>query len=159
MDRGLYGQAIFFLTPEKGWLLVGGQPSAGNQPKELFSTTDGGMTWTHLSGSLSRPLSGGEGELGTAGYIGTLIFTSDQEGWLALAHVALMHTTDGGKHWTASLSAAEDRGDPSTAVHFVDARRGWTMTDYYLPTKRQTLWTTSDGGAIWQELSLPTAEP
>lgn len=140
---------IFFRTPQQGWLLVGGQPGAGSEAKELFGTVDGGMTWTHLLG--------GPADM-SPGYVGPLLFTSDQEGWLALAHVALLHTTDGGKHWTASLSAADDRGDPSTAVQFTDGQHGWTMTRYYLADRRQALWSTQDGGATWQQVPLPTPE-
>jgi photosystem II stability/assembly factor-like uncharacterized protein len=142
--------AISFRTAEEGWLLIGGQPGAGSQAKELFGTTDGGRTWTHLSG--------GPAEM-SPGYAGSPVFTSAEDGWMALAHVALIHSTDGGKTWTPALSASDDRGDPQSAVQFTDTQHGWTVLNYYQDFQaRQALWSTSDGGATWQQVPLPTPE-
>jgi photosystem II stability/assembly factor-like uncharacterized protein len=141
---------IFFRTAQQGWLLIGGQPGAGSQAKELFGTDDGGMSWTHLSG--------GPTDMGF-GYLGPVAFTSAKDGWLATAHAGLSHTTDGGIHWS-HVDFDHGQTDPNPVVQFADSQHGWTTSDDYssLTGPRKVLWATSDGGATWQKLPLPTPE-
>jgi len=152
MDRGLYGQAIFFRTPEEGWLLTGGLPGAGNQLKSLYRTNDGGTTWTMVAKSQLGTRQAGIGDLETAGYVGPVLFTSAQEGWILLSRRGLAHSSDGGKTWSMSMA-----GETFAAFHFLDAQHGWLAIQGSL-SQPGLLWTTKDGGATWQQVPLPTPD-
>jgi photosystem II stability/assembly factor-like uncharacterized protein len=141
---------MFFLDAGQGWLLLGGQPGAGSQSKELFGTSDGGNTWTHLSGSLevsasSTPELQLDG-LHRPGYLGALSFTSTNDGWIALQRLGLLHSTDDGRTWRMTDVGAESRLSP---LRFIDIEHGWVMDNL-------NLWITSDGGDTWTQLPLPT---
>lgn len=55
-------------------------------------------------------------------------FVSDDEGWVSGEHGTILHTTDGGKTWTAQLG-----GDPQGTelgiidLRFLDAQHGWAV--------------------------------
>src|SRR5207245_7308076 len=103
-----FERRIFFLSATEGWLVVAGQGGAGSQYKEVFSTTDGGKSWTHLTGSLAplgsnSPNTHGHG-IPTTGYLGQLLFTSDTDGWMVLGRGGILHTSDGGTNWSFSLA-------------------------------------------------------
>jgi Response regulator containing a CheY-like receiver domain and an HTH DNA-binding domain len=139
-SQGLsFEQRIFFLSPAEGWLLVGSEPGAGSQPKELFSTNDGGQTWVHLTGSLGFGTGGvptsspGQG-ISIGGYVGPVVFTSDLEGWIASPRAGLLHTSDGGSNWSLGLM-----DDNLQTAHFIDAEHGWAL-DFI------NFWSTSNGG-------------
>jgi len=57
-----------------------------------------------------------------------VFFVSDDEGWVSGEHGTILHTTDGGKTWTAQLG-----GDPQGTelgiidLRFLDARHGWAV--------------------------------
>ncbi len=134
---GAYGAQVVFRSAEQGWLVLGGQPGAGNQQKELFSTNDGGLTWT----SLSRGVGGG--------YLSSIFFSTDQEGWITLARYGLVHSIDGGKTWSlAVLQGDVGFGD----VQFVDLGHGWA-------TDTNMMVGTDDGGATWRLVPVPTVTP
>jgi photosystem II stability/assembly factor-like uncharacterized protein len=64
------------------------------------------------------------------------------EGWAVGQDGAILHTTDGGAHWTRQTSNTEE---PLNAVHFHDPLHGWA-------TGNVALYTT-DGGTTWLESS------
>ncbi len=147
-SQGLsFEQHIFFLSPTEGWLLVGSEPGAGSQPKELFSTNDGGQTWTPLSGSLTadQGIASPGFDLPVYGYTGQMVFTSDIEGWIASPRAGLFHTSDGGANWSLSLM-----DDNLSGVQFIDRDHGWTLDLI-------NFWNTADGGVTWQRTSPPDA--
>lgn len=145
-----FEQRIFFRSANNGWLVVAGQPAAGSQLKEVFSTTDGGQTWTHLAGALAPPLGNLQEVPGVGvpiiGYLGPVVFTSDLDGWMASPRYGLLHTSDGGANW--SLSLMDD--NLSGAVQFTDADHGWALDQV-------NFWSTFDDGATWQRTSPPDA--
>lgn len=154
-------EETFFLTTQQGWLLVGGQPGAGSQAKELFKTTDGGMTWVHASGSLEHPGEYVPGDLSSFGYVGSVLFTSSAEGWITLGRVGILRSTDGGATWAAVPNLAGD--PPPIDLQFTDAEHGFAL-DYYgyraaIGAQGASLVTSSDGGETWQKLPLPAPEP
>jgi photosystem II stability/assembly factor-like uncharacterized protein len=147
---GAFDSEIVFRSAQHGWLVIGGLPyNSMFQDKWLYGTTDGGATWAPLFGRPDDIL----------GNLGPLVFTSDQNGWIATAHGGLSHTTDGGIHWS---HVGFDRGqtDPNPVVQFADSQHGWTTSDDYssFTGPRKVLWSTSDGGATWQKLPLPAPE-
>jgi len=146
-----FKQTIFFRSPIQGWLLAGGEPGAGNQMKEFFGTTDGGVTWTRLAwtGDMSEAGGQGSGGLPLGGYVGTLDFSTAQDGWVASPRGSLLHSSDSGKHWAAAPIDAHS----FFTVQFRDAQHGWAVSN----EAGQTLWQTSDGGSAWHTVPLPGA--
>jgi photosystem II stability/assembly factor-like uncharacterized protein len=141
--------AIFFLPSGQGWLLVGDGAGAGSQPKELFGTTDGGLTWHSLSGNLDiddfatpRP----PGQLGWVGYVGELYFTSPEDGWMTRGRGGLSRTADGGITWEVLLY-----DDSGPRIQFADADHGWVIF-HNVPQQTRD-------GETWEPISVPDASP
>jgi photosystem II stability/assembly factor-like uncharacterized protein len=84
----------FALLPDNSAWVVAGQTTIDNgmPPRRLFTTSDGGRSWTEL------PF----GELPSNYnylWLDSLRFTDDLHGWLR-GGSALFFTQDGGKNWT-----------------------------------------------------------
>lgn len=132
-----------FLDPEHGWLLVGSAPDepAGVSPtwmtSDLYSTTDGGAHWTHVStnpGSITGCSSGR-----------AFSFSSLETAWI-LADCGLLVSRDGGLSWTPlSLPLT-----PTRPPLFFGARVG-------LLEAVEGVLVTADGGLTWTARSSPTA--
>ena len=139
-----------FVDPRHGWLLAGGQPSAGNQEKSLFSTSDGGATWNQLSDGASSTVSSiSVNRKGmTGGYVAAkgLQFLSPSVGWLSLGRFGLLRTDDGGASWTPV--AIPNQADGFIAYHFASSQVAWALTP-------RSLSVTTDGDASWREVGLP----
>jgi photosystem II stability/assembly factor-like uncharacterized protein len=118
------------------WIICGSQPGAGEQEKQLITSTDGGLHWNYPP---SPPL---------GGYVGNLALsatTGGVTGWLAMVRGPLYVTTDGGRTWTpANLRGAEvgPAGSGEIEVVFTDPRHGWAATS-------TEIFRTSDGGRQW----------
>ncbi len=148
--RGAGEMLIFFRNSLEGWALLGGDTSAGSQLKEVFGTRDGGLSWTHLAGSLFLPTAStpSGGTLSTIGYVGPVDFTTSREGWIGSGRLGLLHTTDGGANWTL----AYPQGDSGfSEVHFADPQHGWANNESMIVA-------TDDGGSSWHFVPVPTVE-
>lgn len=108
-------------------------------------TADGGKTW-HTFNLHDEP----------AGFFSTF-FLNDQVAWVGVGSgtgpestTPVMHTTDGGQHWT--LLQAPSLTDNLT---FVDPQHGWAWSLQPLPSapKSMLLYQTSDGGQTWRQVS------
>jgi photosystem II stability/assembly factor-like uncharacterized protein len=111
----------------------------------LYSTADGGQTWTLVSGSLTPGTgiaSPGVG-LPIGGYTGPMVFSSDAAGWITSPRDGLVHSTDGGANWSIAL-----QDDNLQDMHFADADHGWAVSGIMF-------WSTDDGGVNWTSHSLP----
>jgi len=115
---------IYFANPEDGWVLGVAQDMSPNNPTTLFmilwASTDGGRTWAELPPA-DLP---GQGQVlgrgaGSCGPVSSprLAFASAQTGWLTEgdcgsgpAQPQVWRTTDGGRHWSASLLPAPASG-------------------------------------------------
>lgn len=120
------------------WLVCGGQASAGNQLKQLYRSSDGGLTWSLAAGSTGfgsppAPVPG-EGVLSSAGYVApyavghkNLAVVSPAAAWLAPDRSGVLRTVDGGRTWTpvAGLARAGFTGGAPGAVTFISATQGW----------------------------------
>ena len=138
---------IFFRNPAEGWLLAPGEPSAGSQPKELFHTDDGGKTWTKLAWTHTwNPTSTAQG-FPDYGYVlddGAMVFTTAQDGWIAMPRGGLLHSGDGGRTWQRVPIADDDVTD----LHFANPNVGWAGGP-------AGVWATSNGGKTWEPIPLP----
>lgn len=127
-----FGRSPFsFVSRTVGFMVCGGEPSAGAQPKQLYRTGDGGRTW-RAAGDLMR-----------SGYISDLYFLDENRGYFSKYRGVLMTTTDGGKNWAAvpGLTYHESEG----AVQFVSPDRGFLA----IQAGHTWLFGTRDGGKSW----------
>lgn len=78
-------------------------------------------------------------------------FVDDKLGW-AVGHAGVvLHSLDGGEHW--SLQRSDLKTDrPLFAVHFFDAQNGVAVGLWSLVLRTQ------DAGATWQDVTLPIPE-
>ena len=137
----------------------------------LFRTSDGGQTWTALSGDLTRndkskqrwsggPITGDNTGVEHYGTIFTIAESSAEKGviWTGSDDGLVQVTRDGGKTWTnvtAAIPKLPEWGsvkgidvsptEPGTVYVVVDAHR---MDD-----ARPYLWKTSDYGKTWKSLA------
>ncbi len=131
------------------WLLCGGQPSAGNQAKEVFRSSDGGSTWG-LAARVPGPDSAAApvGSLPALGYVApvalghkTLAVASPSLAWLQPDRGGVLVTHDGGVTWepVADLAAAGFGTGAPGNLTFISAARGWVCE------LGVGLWRTTDG--------------
>jgi hypothetical protein len=113
------------------WVVCASEPGAGQQPKDLVVSTDGGSSW------VSR------GQLESTGY-GTEVYPfSSTAAWRTGGRADLYRTTDG-VHWTDLVNL--DSNGPEAFSAF-DAQTAVYLYGAPYPTPR--LFVTNDGGAHW----------
>ncbi|HVC33044.1 MAG TPA: hypothetical protein VNL16_05995 [Chloroflexota bacterium] len=144
-----FAQTLFFRTPSDGWLLAAGQPAAGSQQKQVYQTTDGGVSWTKRAASAAWGQAGSKDQgIPTGGYVGPMLFTTDQDGWIASPRGSLLHSTDAGQTWQPATISSNSFSD----VSFASPSVGWALSG-----EGPGLWATGDGGKSWRELREPLA--
>ncbi len=149
---GTSGQAISFLNQGQGALLCGGPPSAGEQPKTFYTTSDGGRDWTLVSAAQGgiASLSG----LPLSGYVHSMFFLSRDTGFIGLDRGGIYMTRDGGASWQAVFGLPlPTASGQAFSVGFSDSEHGWLVAGDGPP-----LYTTADGGLTWQ-LVYPPLSP
>jgi photosystem II stability/assembly factor-like uncharacterized protein len=136
---GAFPNVVHFWDENNGWCQ--GDPVDGYF--EMYTTTNGGTTWTRVpSEDIPEPLTG---EMGTVGYydaVGDTVWFGTQGGG------RVYKSTDKGYHWTVA-----DPSSPSGAyidIRFKDALNGLAMDKNFAEA---WLAETSDGGATWTEVS------
>jgi photosystem II stability/assembly factor-like uncharacterized protein len=126
------------------WLVCGGQGTAGNQPKQLLRSADGGATWSPSGG------------LPALGYVApyaighkTLEVLSPSRAWLQPSRNDVSNTTDGGETWgpVANLQAAGFGTGAPGNLTFISASDGWVCE------LGVGLWHTGDG-VHWSALGV-----
>ena len=134
---------------EYAWLALccaGQTDTSAGMVTEVFSTSDGGRTWTEFE--LRGPGYGGPASLSFTGpNDGWLLFTMDPAGPARFGQ--LYRTDDGGRHWTllaADVPASCD--DPSLTVATTSA--AWIACEPPGP-----LLVSRDGGTHWAPQPLP----
>lgn len=121
------------------WMACGGEPGAGSEAKQIYTSTDGGLSWNlKASAGLDPPSPGG---LPGVGYVSELALGSARTGFLALSRYGLAASGDGGATWRG-LGAWDGAGGNFDALWFVDASHGWAAAC-------DGLHRTTDGGATW----------
>jgi hypothetical protein len=115
------------------WVVCAGEPGAGNMPKDLVISTDGGHTWVK------------RGELESSGYATDVRPFSATTAWRTGGRASIFRTTDG-THWTAVTPYLELDGPGAFAS--IDAK-----TAVYVEADVQV---TRDGGATWTSYPVPS---
>jgi photosystem II stability/assembly factor-like uncharacterized protein len=127
------------------WAACGGQPSAGNEEKAVYLSTDGGTSWSLRSGASLGDGSTSVGSLPGYGYVGPIDALSPTRAYMALGRLGIVFSTDGGSKWQPTSTAAVASGGGGGTVDFVDATHGWAL---YSPLG---FWR-STGGSAWKAL-------
>ncbi len=140
---------LFVLDAERAWLGVG---------TTLFSTSDGGASWTRLAATFD--------------HLGSLDFINAQDGWdmenlgaaMGQDAVVIYRTTDGGRRWSlvartpslmgsgASIGGLTTDCDKNGLV-FATPSDGW-LTEY-CNGGGPGFFATHDGGSTWTQQHLP----
>ncbi len=142
--------AAQFFDPVHGW---------GLTADGLFSTADGGATWTNISPSaLAKP--------------GIAYFLDSRHGWVSSWDLhgtagsfesvfLIFKTNDGGKTWQQHDLHLPGYQVGDGSLYFVDQSHGWLVavntTSANFSDGR--LFRTEDGGVTWQELTIPNGYP
>jgi photosystem II stability/assembly factor-like uncharacterized protein len=105
------GALIDLVTPSLGWIVCLGQPGAGNEEKAVFSTTDGGRSWSAGASAVNCPRRNLHGGLGGYGYPAGIAFAADGFGILWESRGTLYVTRDRGIHWRAQPKVAQPELD------------------------------------------------
>ena len=112
-----------FTRSGRGWVF--GEAGA------IYTTHDGGESWTKLRSPVRRLLLGGT-------------FIDDDRGWIVGAGATIIQTSDGGETWYQSLLPQVEKSVRFTAVSFVDNRKGWAVGS------GGSIYRTLNGGRTWQ---------
>ena len=131
---------VYFTDADHGF--IQGDPINGEF--EMYSTSDGGTTWTPIDGAnIDDPLSG------EFGYTGGIVAAGGTI-WFTTSAGRLYRSTDNGATWTAHATPLADFGGnngDSGSVTFKDANEGWILRD------NSELYHTTDAGDTWTLLS------
>ena len=147
---------------KSGWSVAVGDGAvyAGVQPAGLFSSDDGGASWTHLDGLQKHP-SRPEWNPGGAGLILHSIVLHPQDAdqvWIGISAAGVFHTADGGKTWeprnrgTRADFMPEGQNYPEfgQCVHNVVMAAG--MPDRLYQQNHCGMYRSDDGGVEWQSI-------
>jgi len=123
----------------------------GFAPKEVWTSTDWGSTWTLLSRSTNWPPPSGDapiGQIPADGYPNDIAMPTSLDAWMSMGREDMYETHDGGVTWTASAVPGEFGGNAGGAeqVVFVDAAHGWALGG-------EVLYRTTDG-ANWTQITV-----
>lgn len=153
---GIGRAQVKFLDASSGWIMVEGQPGAGQAPWVLFGTRDGGGRWQKLA-STQTTQNFPTGDVALA-----WTFTSATDGWIVTVNpndtpqkVFVYKTTDGGSNWQATSfplpSGATGEAVPTTPI-FSSGTNASLQIAVDNPQNGATdtyLYTTTDGGVTW----------
>jgi photosystem II stability/assembly factor-like uncharacterized protein len=133
-DAGRTWQRINIIGADSDARLVraifteGGRGWAFGEAGALYSTRDGGASWSRRPSPTRYLLLGGT-------------FLDGERGWLVGAGATILQTFDGGETWRAGLVDA--KGIRFTSVSFVEPRIGWAVGS------AGRIFMTLDGGRTW----------
>lgn len=136
-----------FVSPEKGWV-IGLKREPTLTSAEVFTTSDGGSSWTNQGNGLQAALTKSETPL--ASEVKSDLH-SDGSGWVLFKHAtssnfsmgSLFYTADWGRNWELRSAASSER--------FVFAN---PLVGYQLSAHGSELMMTRDGAKTWQSVPI-----
>lgn len=132
------------------WVVCASEPGAGEQLKDVYTTSDGGNTWVLRA---ETDLQGHRGQISVSGYVGLLALASSDTGFLTMARSDIYRSTDGGVTWVRAGLGLGEGFFP--ALWFVDATHGWVSAwgNTGATEGKVVLYRTVDAGASWTLVS------
>lgn len=132
-----------WISAQQGYILSGGEQSAGSQLKTLFYTSNGGKTWVIKSstGSLGSPVLKPIGNLSASGYCNGIKFFSNGVGYIGLHRGAIIKSIDDG----INFSPISDYDETGSAPNFINSNEGFAIINNVLNH-------TINGGGKWAEV-------
>ena len=129
-----FTNVVYFWDANNGFCM--GDPIGTPAEYELYTTTDGGTTWTAVPGAdIADPVSGEYGYTGQYAVSGNSIWFTTNKG-------RIYHSTDKGYTWDAYDSPIADYGSGGNPA-FRDVDNG------LLVDPDANYWSTDDAGATW----------
>jgi photosystem II stability/assembly factor-like uncharacterized protein len=118
------------------------QGVAATSSGTIFSTIDGGETWTVTI------------RQGRVSGLSSLFFLDDRRGWAA-GTGDVIRTDDGGQNWARAATEYVDTSyrSPIRAIKFLDDQHGWAAGMHTYLAR------TSDGGGTWEDVATPFGGP
>jgi photosystem II stability/assembly factor-like uncharacterized protein len=131
------------------WVLCGLPGGAGMAGKSVYTSVDGGNSWTlQARAPTSDPA---VGTITPGGYPNKLVVTSATTGFLGLGRHGLIQSRDGGQTWSDG-GAGDGPGGFVDDIAFMDAAHGWVIFCGGLER-------TTDGGATWSTIGRAPGIP
>jgi photosystem II stability/assembly factor-like uncharacterized protein len=134
---GIPVYAIHFINPETGWIAAGNWNDGGMRSREIFRTTDGGVSYTrqYLDSLLHS--------------ITDIFFIDSNTGWTAHGPYAnqMFKTTNGGQNWNTYILEP----GPGIKIIFVNSQTGYSY-------KTTNFLKSTNGGMMWQSISFGASE-
>ncbi|HJZ36420.1 MAG TPA: DUF4232 domain-containing protein [Solirubrobacterales bacterium] len=132
-----------FVDPEHGWVVA--STSERHAHLAIYSTTDGGFTWTQGVVRKARQPPLFTAPLSFPNLRTGYVVVDPQHGSGVEAEGSLYRTDDGGAHWSPVGSTPVDG-----RIEFTSPRSGWLVGGLH-----STLWHTADGGRHWTQVRVP----
>ncbi len=127
-------EALLAAVDSSHWfLLCSSIPSAGQQPKAFFQSTDSGKTWVQILGWYSEELIYGYGD--------AMLFLSPRDGMIGMGRASVIRTVDGGKNWISAIPI--DQGEGGWSLAALGERDVWAGGQNMVFYSR-------DGGSTWK---------
>lgn len=140
---------------------------AGVQPAGLYSSDDGGQSWTHVAGLRAHPTAP-KWQPGGAGLILHSIVTHPDDAdqiWIGISAAGVFHTADGGRTWTPRnsgtrcdyLPEGERYPEFGQCVHCIVMAPG--QPDRLYQQNHCGMYRSDDGGKHWESIEpgLPSS--
>ncbi len=146
--------SVRFGGVDDGWVICTSEPATDMQPKALFSTTDGGVSWQLRSDTCLFTATGQSaasvGSLPCVGYLPGMSFLPDGHGWMWMDRGVLSSTSDDGQTWSGigqGVVIADENIVMSASLVSDDVGEAivWQANAQYVG-----LFSTTDGGKTWR---------
>ena len=155
-----YADFLSVAGPERGWLLMAYGGSMGQEPVQLYRTSDAGLRWSLVAGT-PRTGTGSSGLPVSCDKAG-LVFATASVGWLSGACFslsdALLVSRDGGVTWASqalpvAASSCSTSGCDVFGPQFA-GRTGFLVIDR--PPRAPYFLVSQDLGVTWRSEPLPS---
>jgi photosystem II stability/assembly factor-like uncharacterized protein len=148
---------LFFLSPSTGFIETGGDGAMGEDPAQIYATSDGGLHWREASASSSLTAQGGSSSaIGAYCDKNGVSFASPRVGFASgwCGHAAyLQRTSDGGGKWGYLPVGPDHGGGTATFPPVFSSPEAGSMVVAIEP---EVLFaTTIDAGRHWDLRHLP----
>ena len=145
--------STFSLAPDGTLMVVcASEPSAGNQPKTVLESSNGGKRWK-VEASNTPPYPNID-----AGYLGAIDLISGTKAFLVGGRSSLFETLNGGRSWKAVEPLIGSTAGGTSEVRFFNESDGLVLGNDDNDNERMTLWSTTDGGVHWNVILPKTTQ-